>query len=334
MIWHNRSIEDIEKELHTSATRGLTQSEAAAHLDTYGLNRLTERKKKTFLQRFLEQMKDFMVIILLIAAAVSAVLTIVEGHNDWLEPIIIIAIVLLNAFLGVIQESKAEAALEALKGMSAPNAKVLRDGIVSVINAEQLVPGDIILLDAGDFIPADARLLESASLKCEESALTGESLPVEKDASVIVDEIAPLGDRVNMVYSGCSVTYGRGKAMVTETGMSTEMGRIASMLNNESENQTPLQIKLAKLGKTLGLLALGICAVLFVYGIVTGQGLFDMFMTAVSLAVAAIPEGLPASVTGVWSRKTPLSAVCQRWKHWDRPRLSVRIKPVPSPRTA
>ncbi|MCO7138036.1 calcium-translocating P-type ATPase, PMCA-type [[Clostridium] leptum] len=297
MIWHNRSIEDIEKELHTSATRGLTQSEAAAHLDTYGLNRLTERKKKTFLQRFLEQMKDFMVIILLIAAAVSAVLTIVEGHNDWLEPIIIIAIVLLNAFLGVIQESKAEAALEALKGMSAPNAKVLRDGIVSVINAEQLVPGDIILLDAGDFIPADARLLESASLKCEESALTGESLPVEKDASVIVDEIAPLGDRVNMVYSGCSVTYGRGKAMVTETGMSTEMGRIASMLNNESENQTPLQIKLAKLGKTLGLLALGICAVLFVYGIVTGQGLFDMFMTAVSLAVAAIPEGLPAIVT-------------------------------------
>lgn len=237
MIWHNRSVKDIEQELRTSGDRGLTQSQAAVHLDTYGPNRLSERKKKTFLQRFLEQMKDFMVIILLIAAAVSAILTIVEGHNDWLEPLVIIAIVLLNAFLGVIQESKAEAALEALKGLSAPSAKVLREGIVSVINAEQLVPGDIIFLDAGDFIPADARLLEAASLKCEESALTGESLPVEKDASAIVEEIAPLGDRVNMVYSGCSVTYGRGKALVTETGMSYRNG--PHRLHAEQRNRQP-----------------------------------------------------------------------------------------------
>ena len=316
MIWHNHGAAEVAAELQSDLEKGLTAETAAERLAIYGKNRLTDQKKRTFLQRFAAQMKDFMVIILLIAAAVSIIVTIMEGKNDWLEPIVIVAIVVLNAVLGVIQESKAEAALDALKNLSAPHAKVVRDGEISVVSAQDLVPGDVILLEAGDFIPADARLVEGQSLRCDESALTGESIPAEKDETTQFEEIAPLGDRRNMVYSGCTVSYGRGKAIVTDTGMNTEMGKIAAMLGTQQDDVTPLQKKLAKLGKTLGLLALGICAVIFLYGIITGQGILEMFMTAVALAVAAIPEGLPAIVTIVLamgvSRMVKKNAIIRR----------------------
>ncbi|HIZ56230.1 MAG TPA: HAD-IC family P-type ATPase, partial [Firmicutes bacterium] len=297
MNWYRETIPVLEETLHTSQTVGLTEAAAAEQLQAVGPNRLKEKPKKTFLQRFVEQLKDFMVIILIIAAVISMISTILEGTNDWLEPIIIIGIVLVNAFLGVIQESKAEAALEALQSMASPTAKVVRNGQQISIPSENVVPGDLLILEAGDFIPADARLIESASLRCEESALTGESVPSEKDASVTPAENAGIGDRVNMVYSGCSVSYGRGKALVTATGMQTEMGKIATMLESTEAMTTPLQLKLAQLGKTLGILALAICGIIFLIGFATGGELLEMFMTAVSLAVAAIPEGLPAIVT-------------------------------------
>ena len=217
------------------------------------------------------------------------------------EPVLILLIVVLNAIMGVVQESRAEKALEALKGMSAPHARVIRGGEEAVINAAELVPGDIIRLEAGDFVPADARLLHSVSLKSEESALTGESVPAEKDAEAIIEEKAPLGDRVNMVFSGCSITYGTATAVVTATGMDTEMGKIANLLDSEEEGQTPLQQKLAQLGKYLGALALAACAIIFVVGLASGIPALEIFMTAVSLAVSAIPEGLPAIVTIVLS---------------------------------
>lgn len=252
MIWHNHCAADVAAELQSDLEKGLTAEKAAERLAIYGKNRLSDQKKRTFLQRFAAQMKDFMVIILLIAAAVSIIVTIMEGKNDWLEPIVIVAIVVLNAMLGVIQESKAEAALDALKNLAAPHAKVVRGGEISVVSAQELVPGDVIFLEAGDFIPADARLVEGQSLRCDESALTGESIPAEKDETTQFEEIAPLGDRRNMVYAGCTVSYGRGKAIVTDTGMNTEMGKIAAMLGTQLDDVTPLQKKLAKLGKTLG----------------------------------------------------------------------------------
>ena len=297
MTWHNKKLDDILAELTVDPKVGLTNSAAAALLASGGENKLTGKKKKTSLQRFAEQFKDFMVIILIIAAIISFVVA-VGGHDktEFLEPIIILGIVLLNATIGVVQESKAEKALEALQNMSAPNAKVMREGKVLIIPAAQLVPGDVVLLEAGDFVPADARLLEAASLKCEESALTGESVPSEKDATAEIDEKAPLGDRSNMVYSGTSVVYGRARAVITSTGMGTEMGVIAKLLDNEIDAQTPLQEKLSRLGKSLGIVALGVCLIIFVIGIIDGLPLMEIFMTAVSLAVAAIPEGLPAIV--------------------------------------
>ena len=203
--------------------------------------------------------------------------------------------------MGVIQESKAEKALDALKSMSAPHAKVIRDGVESIIDAKDLVPGDIIKLEAGDFSPADARLIKSVSLKCEESALTGESVPAEKDAEVVVDAKSTVGDRINMVFSGCTVTYGTATAIVTAIGMDTEMGKIANLLSEEEETATPLQQKLAQLGKYLGIIALACCGIIFVVGILNSLKVLDMFMTSVSLAVSAIPEGLPAIVTIVLS---------------------------------
>ncbi len=301
MTWHDKGVQEIERELNTSA-QGLTESEAAARLERYGENKLRGGKKKTNLQRFLDQFKDVMILILLAAAAVSFVIACVEGEpNEFFEPVLILVIVILNAVMGVVQESKAEKALDALKDLSAPHAKVRREGREAVVEASVLVPGDVILLEAGDFIPADARLLESASLKSEESALTGESVPSEKDAAAAIPADAPLGDRKNMVYSGCSVTYGRGTAVVTSTGMETEMGKIAHLLEGESETQTPLQQKLSKLGKYLGIVALIACAVIFAIGIIDGIPPMKIFMTAVSLAVSAIPEGLPAIVTIVLS---------------------------------
>ena len=298
MTPHNTPQADLLKELRTSLEAGLSSQEAQQRLGQYGENKLAEKKKKTNLQRFLEQFKDAMIIILLLAAAVSFVVACF-GHDpmEFFEPLLILLIVVLNAVLGMVQEAKAEKALDALKSMSAPHARVLRDGKEQVIDAAQLVPGDVIRLEAGDFIPADARLLKSVSLKSEESALTGESVPSEKDAAALVEEKAPLGDRSNMVFSGCSVTYGTATAVVTGAGMNTEMGKIAGLLEGEEEGQTPLQQKLAQLGKYLGFVALAACAVIFVVGLINGINVLEIFMTAVSLAVSAIPEGLPAIVT-------------------------------------
>lgn len=302
MSSHSEPISNILKRLDVDQTVGLSSEEAHTRKEKYGENKLREKKKKTTLQRFLDQFKDVMILILIAAAIISFVVVCVEQNwGELFEPALILVIVLLNAVMGVYQEGKAEKALAALKNLSAPLARVIRDGKEAVIEAAELVPGDIIRLEAGDFVPADARLLHSASLKSEESALTGESVPSEKDATAQVDEKAPLGDRDNMVFSGCSITYGTATAVVTATGMDTEMGKIANLLDREEETQTPLQQKLAKLGKYLGIMALIACAIIFVVGLINGIPALEIFMTAVSLAVSAIPEGLPAIVTIVLS---------------------------------
>ena len=302
MLLHNKSKNEVLEALAVSPKEGLTVEEAALRREKYGTNKLKEKKKKTTMQRFLDQFKDAMIIILLIAAVVSFVLICVEKNwSELFEPGLILLIVILNAIMGVYQEGKAERALDALKNMSAPHARVIRGGVEMVIDAAELVPGDIIKLEAGDFVPADARLLESVSLKSEEAALTGESVPSEKDAEAQVDENAPIGDRTNMVFSGCSITYGTALAVVSATGMDTEMGKIANLLDSEEDAQTPLQQKLAELGKYLGFMALAACAVIFVVGILNKIPVMHIFMTSVSLAVSAIPEGLPAIVTIVLS---------------------------------
>ena len=302
MTYHQLPASEAVQTLNSDSSRGLRSEQVQERLASVGENKLKEKKKKTNVQRFLAQFKDVMILILLGAALISFIIACVEGEpKEFFEPLLILLIVVLNAIMGVMQESKAEKALEALKNLSAPHARVIRDGKESVIDASQLVPGDIIRLEAGDFIPADGRLLRSVSLKCEESALTGESVPSEKDAEAAVEEKAPLGDRSNMVFSGCSVTYGTALAVVTATGMDTEMGKIANLLDGESDSQTPLQQKLAQLGKYLGILALAACAIIFVVGLANGIPALEIFMTAVSLAVSAIPEGLPAIVTIVLS---------------------------------
>lgn len=301
-MFHNISKDEILSQLKTDIKSGLSSDTISKLREEYGFNKLNEKRKKTFFQRFLDQFKDVMILILILAALVSFVVACVEGEiKEFFEPVLILLIVVLNAFLGVMQESKAEKALDALKNMSAPHARVIRDGVEQVIDSSLLVPGDIIKLEAGDFIPADARLIESVSLKSEESALTGESVPSEKDANACVEADAPLGDRTNMVFSGCSVTYGTALAVVTSTGMNTEMGKIANLLEGETETQTPLQKKLSQLGKYLGIMALVACAIIFVVGLLNGIKLLEIFMTAISLAVSAIPEGLPAIVTIVLS---------------------------------
>ena len=302
MEYFSSKAEQVLQSLQTDPAQGLSAAEAARRLEQHGANVLREKKKKTNLQRFLDQFKDVMILILIAAAIVSFVIACVEGNpGEFFEPALILLIVILNAVMGMLQESKAEKALDALKSMSAPHARVLRDGTEQIIDAASLVPGDIIRLEAGDFVPADARLLHSAGLKSEESALTGESVPSEKDAQEPVSADAALGDRVNMVFSGCSITYGTATAVVTATGMQTEMGKIAGLLSGEEETQTPLQKKLASLGKILGFVALGACAIIFVVGLLNGIDGLEIFMTSVSLAVSAIPEGLPAIVTIVLS---------------------------------
>lgn len=308
MDYHSLPQEEVLSSLGTNAEKGLTSAQVAELRAKFGANKLAEKKKKPLIIRFLEQFKDVMIIILLIAACVSfgiicyEVFGTGEGEAlEFVEPALIVFIVILNAIMGLVQESKAEKALEALKNMSAPHARVVRDGKEQFIQAADLVPGDIIILEAGDFVPADARLLTSSNLKSEESALTGESVPSEKDARAEVAENAPLGDRDNMVFSGCSVTYGTARAVVTGTGMNTEMGKIANLLAGEKETKTPLQQKLAQLGKYLGIVALAACAIVFIIGACVGLDWLELFMTAVSLAVSAIPEGLPAVVTIVLS---------------------------------
>lgn len=302
MIFHSESKENVLNELSSDFSKGLTANQVTELFTKYGPNKLKEKKKKTNLQRFFDQFKDVMILILLVAAVISFVLACM-GHDpmEFFEPVLILLIVVLNAVMGMLQESKAEKALDALKNMAAPHARVLRNGEETIIEATQLVPGDIIRLEAGDYIPADARLLHSVSLKSEESALTGESVPSEKDADTLVDAAAPLGDRTNMVFSGCSITYGTAVAIVTATGMDTEMGKIANLLDDENDTQTPLQKKLAQLGKYLGILALAACAIIFIVGLMNDIPVLEIFMTSVSLAVSAIPEGLPAIVTIVLS---------------------------------
>ncbi len=302
MIAHSTDAKEVIKTLSTDQSTGLSSKEAGVRLEKYGANKLREKKKKTNFQRFIDQFKDAMILILIAAAIVSFTVICVEKNwGELFEPALILLIVILNAVMGVYQEGKAEKALDALKNMSAPHARVIRDGVEKIIDASELVPGDIIRLEAGDFIPADARLLQSASLKSEESALTGESVPSEKDYLANVKEDAPIGDRTNMVFSGCSVTYGTAVAVVTATGMDTEMGKIANLLDNESETQTPLQQKLAQLGKYLGIMAIAACAIIFIVGIANKIPVLEIFMTSISLAVSAIPEGLPAIVTVVLS---------------------------------
>ena len=302
MSLHSQTQDEVLKQLSVDPAMGLTAEEAALRREKYGENKLREKKKKTTLQRFLDQFKDVMILILIAAAIVSFVVVCVESNwGELFEPALILLIVILNAVMGVYQEGKAEKALDALKNMSAPHARVIRNGKEMVIDAAELVPGDIIRLEAGDFVPADCRLLQSAGLKSEESALTGESVPSEKDAAAEVAEKAPIGDRTNMVFSGCSITYGTATAVVTATGMDTEMGKIANLLDGETDTQTPLQQKLAQLGKYLGIVALAACAIIFVVGLANKIPALEIFMTAVSLAVSAIPEGLPAIVTIVLS---------------------------------
>ena len=301
---YQRTQDDILTELESSAS-GLSDKQVKERLEKYGENKLAEAKKMTVLQRFFQQLKDPMLLILLAAAAVSAVTNALSGES-FTEVFIILVVVLLNAVLGVIQESKAEAAIEALQSMTAAKCKVMRNGELKVIESSRLVPGDIVILEAGDAVPADGRLLESASLKIEEAALTGESIPVNKAVEVIFDGDVPLGDRRNMCYMGSTVVYGRGRAVVTATGMETEMGRIAGVLAQTEQEQTPLQRKLSQLGSVLSKLVLGICVFIFVFDlIVAGDFSLDSvlrtFMVAVSLAVAAIPEGLATVVTVVLS---------------------------------
>jgi ATPase, P-type (transporting), HAD superfamily, subfamily IC len=286
------------KDLQTNS-EGLVDSEASKRLATNGPNALAQGKKQTIVQKFFNQFKDFMIIVLLVAAFVSGVIA-----KEWADAGLILAVVIINAVFGVFQESKAEEAIDALREMSTPEAHVKRGGKLETISSEQLVPGDIVLLEAGDIVPADIRLLDSASMKIEESALTGESVPVEKDIAVLPDKDVPLGDRKNMAYMNSNVTYGRGTGVVVGTGMKTQVGHIAGMINRAEDNTTPLQENLNKLGKTLTWLILVIAAIIFVVGIFNNHSgqpmqtiIIDKLLVAISLAVAAIPEGLPAIVT-------------------------------------
>lgn len=294
--WFSKSVEEVKNELTTDLEKGLTDEEVIRQREKYGTNELKAQKKKSLFIKFLEQFKDFMIIVLIIAAIVSGVVGYMEGEGIT-DSIIILIVVIVNAIIGVAQEAKAEKSLEALQKLSSHQAKVMRNGTLVVVPSKELVPGDIVILDTGDFVPADLRIIESANLKSQESSLTGESVPVEKNQEVIKDEKVGIGDRVNMLFSSSLITYGRGKGIVVETGMNTEVGKIAGIINDTVKSETPLQTKLNKLGKTLGIVALVICAVIFGIGLLYGKEPIDMFMTAVSLAVAAIPEGLAAVST-------------------------------------
>ena len=313
--YYKLSVDETLNELNADSA-GLSSERAAERLAQYGPNKLKEAEKPGFWKRFLTQLKDPMLLILLAAAGVSALTGAIAGESEWAETIIILAVVLLNAVLGVLQESKAEAAIEALQTMTAATCKVLRDGKMAALHSDELVPGDVVLLEAGDAVPADGRIIESASLKIEEAALTGESVPVNKmlDALGAAQKQAdvPLGDRKNMCYMGSTVVYGRGKAVITATGMSTEMGKIAGVLSNTKDEQTPLQRKLDELGRLLSKMVLGICVFIFAFNLFMARGeltasghalevVLKTFMVAVSLAVAAIPEGLATVVTVVLS---------------------------------
>ncbi|QQK08891.1 cation-translocating P-type ATPase [Miniphocaeibacter halophilus] len=295
MEWYNKKSEDIEKELDSNLSDGLSSSEAKARFEKYGPNALEEGKKKTIWAKLAEQLLDPMILILVFAAILSAVISEIS------DAIIIILIVVLNAALSIYQEGKAEQAIEALQKMASPNAKVFRDGEIITIPSSELVPGDIVELETGDIVPADLRLVESSNLKIEEASLTGESVPVEKDAKITFDDVVEIGDRDNMSFSSTIVSYGRGKGIVIGTGKHTEIGRIATRIQSFDDEQTPLQKKLAQLSKVLGIIVVVVCLIVLATGLLYGHELLSMVMTSVSLAVAAIPEGLPAIVTIVLS---------------------------------
>ncbi len=296
--YYNREFSEIISSLKTDTTTGLRTDEVKRRLGEYGYNQLDSKRRKSFVVMFLEQFKSFMIIILLIAAAISGVVGVMEGEG-LLDTYVILGILIVNAFVGAFQERKAETSLEALKSLAAPLTKVLRDGVIKEVLTRELVPGDIIILETGAIIPADLRLTEAVNLKIQESALTGESVPVEKHTDAIKEEDVALGDRINMAFSSGMVTYGRGRGVVIATGMKSEVGKIANLLQEAVETETPMSKRLEQLGKLLGTAALIICALIFVVGVLYGNSIISMFMTAVSLAVAAIPEGLPAVSTVV-----------------------------------
>lgn len=289
-MWYKKSKNEILQELDVDEKNGLSSTEALRRLEKYGKNKLETKKKKTLFKQFLSQLKDVMIYILIIAAIISAFL------GEISDALIILLVIIINAVIGVIQESKAEKALDALKELSTPKALVKRDGSLKEILSEDIVPGDIVIIDAGRYIPGDLRLIDTANLKIEESAFTGESVPSEKDASFLPDKEIPIGDQNNMAFMSTLATYGRGVGVIVGTGMNTEIGKIAKMIEQEENDETPLQKKLSELGKILGFLAVGICILIFIISFFQGRDLLEMFLTSISLAVAAIPEGLPAIV--------------------------------------
>ena len=298
--YYNHSIEEVSEELQTDAGRGLDPDGIAARIEKYGKNTLVQKKGRPFIVMFLEQFKSFLIILLIIAAVISGVMGVRTGEG-LLDTYIIMGILLLNAFIGAYQEYQAQKSMDALKKMAAPMAKVIRGGESYIVNVEDVVPGDVVVLEVGDIVPADIRITESVNMSIQESSMTGESVPVEKSPDTIAEKEVPLGDRKNMAFSSGVVTFGRGKGIVVGTGMNTEIGKIAGMLNRDSDTQTPMQVRLEKLGKVIGIASILICVVIFIIGVLYGRDIIGMFMVAVSLAVAAIPEGLPAISTIILS---------------------------------
>ncbi len=296
-MWYTLSTKEVEKQMQTNIEFGLNEKQVEDKQNRFGLNKLEEKKKESIVIKFIKQFNDFMIIILIIASIISAVVARLEGSNDYFDSIIIIAIVVFNAIMGLVQEAKAEKSLEALKKMTAPTCRVKRNGKISTIKSEQIVPGDIVLLEAGNYVPADCRLISSSNLKIEESSLTGETVPVLKEANSILKEKTALGDMVNMAFSTTIVVNGHGEAIVTDIGMNTKVGKIAKMIITNEAPETPIQKKLGEVGKSLGIACLGICLLIFAIGLLKKIEPIEMFMTSVGLAVAAIPEGLPAIVT-------------------------------------
>lgn len=296
-MWYTLSTKEVEEQMQTNIEFGLNEKQVEDKQNKFGLNKLEEKKRESIVIKFIKQFNDFMIIILIIASIISAVVARLEGSNDYFDSIIIIAIVVFNAIMGLVQEAKAEKSLEALKKMTAPTCRVKRNGKISTIKSEQIVPGDIVLLEAGNYVPADCRLISSSNLKIEESSLTGETVPVLKEANSILKEKTALGDMVNMAFSTTIVVNGHGEAIVTDIGMNTKVGKIAKMIITNEAPETPIQKKLGEVGKSLGIACLGICLLIFVIGLLKKIEPIEMFMTSVGLAVAAIPEGLPAIVT-------------------------------------
>ncbi len=297
MDWHSMNYREICKNLDTDIKKGLSSEQVNSRLEKYGKNTLTQKKKQSVFMKFLSQFKDFMVLILLIASGISFATAFLSGDGDFIDPVMILIIVILNAVVGTVQECRAEKAIDALKKLSAPHTKVIRNGRLITIPSDELVKGDIISFESGDLICADCRIIESSSLKAEESALTGESVPSDKHYENIFPKDTPIADRNNMLFSSTFITSGHGKAVVVETGMDTQVGKIAEMIDSEETPDTPLQKSLAKTGRILGISAVIICVVIFVLGIIQKIPPLEMFMISISLAVAAIPEGLPAVVT-------------------------------------